>query len=46
MAVTAMQYPLAALGLPLRALQWGLAGETVLLLHGLGSRAETFEPVG
>lgn len=46
MAVTGIQYPIQALGLPLRALQWGLAGETVLLLHGLGSRAETFEPLG
>jgi pyruvate dehydrogenase E2 component (dihydrolipoamide acetyltransferase) len=46
MAVTGLQYPLVAEGRALRAVQWGLAGETVLMLHGLGSRAETFEPVG
>ncbi|MDD3446612.1 MAG: alpha/beta fold hydrolase [Zavarzinia sp.] len=45
MAVSGIQYLIHPLGLPLRVVQWGLSGETVLMLHGLGSRAETFEPV-
>lgn len=46
MAITGIQYPLQPLGVPLRVVQWGLEGEPVLMIHGLGSRAETFEPLG
>lgn len=46
MAISGLQYPIEALGLGLRAVQWGLSGPLLLMIHGLGSRAETFEPVG
>ncbi|MBB3064312.1 alpha/beta fold hydrolase [Limibacillus halophilus] len=36
----AIQYPISPLGKQLRVMQWGMEGPAVLLLHGLGSRAD------
>lgn len=43
MSAAMIQYPVSALGKPLRIVQWGLEGPAVLLVHGLGSRSEIWK---
>lgn len=43
MSVAMIQYPVSALGKPLRIVQWGLEGPAVLLVHGLASRSEIWK---
>lgn len=44
--MTALQYPLAVEGAATRVLEWAGAGTPVLLLHGLGSSADIWRPIG
>ena len=43
MARQSIQYLIHPLGLSIRAMQWGMSGPSVLLIHGLGSRCEAWE---
>jgi pyruvate dehydrogenase E2 component (dihydrolipoamide acetyltransferase) len=43
MLVARIQYPINPLGRTIRVVQWGLEGPAVLLVHGLGSRAESWQ---